>query len=130
VAISISMTDGSIASIFYVASGDALLPKERIEIFCDRSVAIIDDFKSAEFIRGGKSSRLGRGGQDKGHAAEIQAFLRAVRGEAEWPISNDSTAAPSLATFAALESIRTATAAVVDLSALRADTRAHHHFEG
>jgi predicted dehydrogenase/threonine dehydrogenase-like Zn-dependent dehydrogenase len=130
VAISISMTDGSILSIIYVASGDALLPKERIEIFCDRSVAIIDDFKSAEFIRGGKSSRLGRGGQDKGHAAEIQAFLRAARGEAEWPISNDSTAAPSLATFAALESIRTATAAVVDLSALRADTRAHHHFEG
>jgi predicted dehydrogenase/threonine dehydrogenase-like Zn-dependent dehydrogenase len=129
VAISISMTDGSIASIFYVASGDALLPKERIEIFCDRSVAIIDDFKSAEFIRDGKSSRLGRGGQDKGHAAEIQAFLRAARGEAEWPIKIDSTAATSLATFAALESIRTATAAVVDLSALRADTRAHHHFE-
>jgi predicted dehydrogenase/threonine dehydrogenase-like Zn-dependent dehydrogenase len=129
VSISISMADGSIASIVYVASGDALLPKERVEIFCDRSVAIIDDFKSAEFIRGGKQSRLGRGGQDKGHSAEIQAFLRAARGEADWPIGNDSTAATSLATFAVLESIRTATAAVVDLSALRADKRAHHRFE-
>jgi predicted dehydrogenase len=129
VAISISMADGSIASIVYVAAGDALLPKERIEVFCDRSVAIIDDFKSGEFIRGGKASRLGRGGQDKGHSAEIHAFLRAARGEGEWPMSIDSIAATSLVTFAALESIRTGTAGAVDLAALRAEIREHHHFE-
>jgi predicted dehydrogenase len=49
VSIIIGMADGSIASILYVASGDPTVPKERIEIFCDKSVASIEDFKSGQF---------------------------------------------------------------------------------
>lgn len=103
VIISLSMSDGSVASIVYTASGDNSVPKEHIEVFCDRTVARIDDFKGGVFIRGGKSTRLGGSSQDKGHAAEISSFLDAVRNGTEAPISLDSLAATSLACFAAVE---------------------------
>jgi polar amino acid transport system substrate-binding protein len=104
VVISLSMSDGSVASIVYTASGDNSVPKEHVEVFCDRSVARIDDFKRGVFIRGGKSARLGGNNQDKGHAAEISAFLDAVRSGGDAPISLDSLVGTSLACFAALES--------------------------
>jgi polar amino acid transport system substrate-binding protein len=105
--ISLGLEDGSIASIIYTASGDTAVAKERVEIFCDRSVSIIDDFKSAEFVRGGKTARFGGATQDKGHAAEIAAFFDAVRGKGGPPISLESLIATSLTCFAILESART-----------------------
>ncbi|HKV41470.1 MAG TPA: bi-domain-containing oxidoreductase [Blastocatellia bacterium] len=107
VAITLGMTGGSVASIIYVASGDKAVAKERIEIFRDRSVAFIDDFKTGEFVRDGKTKRLGNGKQDKGHAAEIGAFLAAARGETGTPLTIESLAATSRATFAINQSIRT-----------------------
>ncbi|MFY9611821.1 MAG: Gfo/Idh/MocA family oxidoreductase, partial [Blastocatellia bacterium] len=102
VIISLSMRDGSVASIVYTASGDNSVPKEHIEVFCDRSVARVDDFKSGVFIRGGKSTRLGGSSQDKGHAAEISLFLDAVRNGTEAPIGLDSLVATSLVCFGAV----------------------------
>jgi polar amino acid transport system substrate-binding protein len=116
--VSMSMTDGSIASIVYTASGDASVPKERVEIFCDQGVATIDDFKSGSFVKDGKKMKLGGKAQDKGHAAELAAFFDAVRGRAEAPISIESLAATTLATFAIIESSKTATTTAVDLSAV------------
>jgi len=106
VVISIAMTDGSIVSIIYTASGDNSLAKERVEIFCDRSVATIDDFRSGEFSTGGKKIRLGGGAQDKGHAEEIGAFFKALREAASAPITIQSLQATSRACFAATESIK------------------------
>jgi predicted dehydrogenase len=113
--ISMSMVDGSIASIIYTASGDSALPKEQVEIFCDRAVAQIDDFKSAILIRGEKKKRVARGAQDKGHAAEISAFLEAARGGADAPIELESLAATTLASFAIVEAVLTGTVVEIDL---------------
>ncbi len=104
VSITVGMTDGSIASIIYAASGDPSVPKERIEIFCDRSVATIEDFKSGQFTSGGKTKKLGGVGQDKGHQAEISAFLAAARRGEGSPISIESLIATTLCTFAINES--------------------------
>jgi predicted dehydrogenase/threonine dehydrogenase-like Zn-dependent dehydrogenase len=114
VVISMSMTDGSIASIAYAASGDSSLAKEQVEVFCDRGVAVIDDFRAGHFIRGAKRVKLGGGAQDKGHAAEIAAFLEAARGRARAPISLQSLVATSLASFAIVESARGGSAVAVD----------------
>ncbi|HWN99188.1 MAG TPA: bi-domain-containing oxidoreductase [Blastocatellia bacterium] len=122
VIISLGLSDGSVASIVYTASGDNSVPKEHVEIFCDRSVARIDDFKSGVFIRGGKSSKLGGGSQDKGHAAELGAFLDAVRTGARAPISIESLTATSLACFAAAESASSGAASTIDLSSLFASS--------
>ncbi|MEN3335955.1 MAG: hypothetical protein V7641_5320, partial [Blastocatellia bacterium] len=118
--VSLGMTDGSIASIIYTASGDPTVPKEQVEIFCERRVASLDDFKSGAFIAGRKRTKLGGGAQDKGHAAEIAAFFDAVRGGAAAAISLESLAATTLATFAIVESAKSGTAVAVDINAVMA----------
>jgi predicted dehydrogenase/threonine dehydrogenase-like Zn-dependent dehydrogenase len=117
-AISIGFADGSVSSIFYAAGGDPSVAKERVEIFGDRSVALINDFKSAEFARGRKTTKLGGGNQDKGHAAEIALFLDAVRGKIPAPFSLESLAATTAATFAINESIGSGREMDVDLTTL------------
>jgi len=116
--ISMSMTDGSVASVVYTASGDSSVAKERIEIFCDRSVATIDDFRSGTLIHDRKTTKLGRSSQDKGHAAEVSAFLDAVRGLTGAPIELESLVATTLASFAAVESARSGVAVTIDLNSV------------
>jgi polar amino acid transport system substrate-binding protein len=114
IAISLAMSDGSIASIIYTASGDASVEKERVEIFCDRSIAVIEDFKKGHFVRGGKKRSLGGGAQDKGHAAEIEAFFAAARNGGAPPVSLESLVATSLACFSIIESARGASSVNID----------------
>lgn len=103
---SLMMSDGSVASIIYTASGDPSVAKERVEIFCERAVATIDDFKTAQIVRGGRTTKLGGAAQDKGHAAEIDAFFDAARGKTAAPIALESLVATSLVTFAIIESAK------------------------
>jgi polar amino acid transport system substrate-binding protein len=112
------MSDGSIASIVYTASGDSSVPKEYVEIFCDGKVAVIDDFKTGSFVASGKKTRLGGSTQDKGHAAEVAAFFNAVRGSTGAPIELESLAATTLTTFAIIESARTASTKQIDMRSL------------
>jgi polar amino acid transport system substrate-binding protein len=114
----LSMSDGSIASIVYAASGDSSVAKERVEIFCDRSVATIDDFRTGSFTQDRKTAKLGRSAQDKGHAAEVAAFLEAARIGAGAPIELESLVATTLASFAAIESVRTALPVSVDITSV------------
>ncbi|HKP10933.1 MAG TPA: Gfo/Idh/MocA family oxidoreductase, partial [Blastocatellia bacterium] len=118
--VSMAMTDGSVASIIYTASGDPTVPKEQVEIFCERGVATIDDFKSGAFVAGRKRTKLGGGAQDKGHAAEIAAFFEAARGRAAAPISLESLAATTLATFAIVESTKSGAGCAVDVNTVMA----------
>src|SRR2546423_13276025 len=114
------MNDGSMASIIYTASGDPTVPKEQVEVFCERTVATIDDFKSGAFIVDRKRTRLGGGAQDKGHAAEIAAFFDTVRRRATAPISLESLVATTLATFAIVESAKSGAGITVDVNAMMA----------
>jgi predicted dehydrogenase/threonine dehydrogenase-like Zn-dependent dehydrogenase len=116
--ISIGLSDGSIASIVYTAGGNKAIAKERVEIFGEQSVAILDDFKKAEIISGKKTIKLGGKAQDKGHGDEITAFLQAAQGKTAAPISLQSLAATSLACFAILESAKTGVICSVDVNSL------------
>ena len=116
--ITLTMTDGSIGTIIYTASGDPAVPKERVEIFCDRSVATIDDFRRGTFISNRKTVKLGKGTQDKGHSEEIVAFLTAVvRGDSA-PIGIESLVATTLASFAAVEATKRNAPVAIDLAAV------------
>ncbi|MFY9556378.1 MAG: bi-domain-containing oxidoreductase [Blastocatellia bacterium] len=117
--ISMNLSDGSIASIAYAASGDSSVAKERVEIFCDGTVATIDNFKNGTFVRRAKHEKLGRAMQDKGHSAELAAFLKAARGKADAPISLESLIATTLASFAIVESTLTAEPVRIDLKSAR-----------
>jgi predicted dehydrogenase/threonine dehydrogenase-like Zn-dependent dehydrogenase len=90
--------DGSVASIAYAALGDPALPKERIEVLADAGAGVLDDFRSLRLYRHGREERTA-GRRDKGHAAEVGAFVSACRhGEQPWPISDME--AVTRATFA------------------------------
>jgi len=116
--LTITLSGGSIATIIYTAGGDSSVPKERVEIFCDHSVATIDDFRKGSFVRDRKSVSLGKNLQDKGHAAEIEAFFGAIRTGGNSPIGIESLVATTLASFAAMDSIRTGESVIVDIQSI------------
>jgi polar amino acid transport system substrate-binding protein len=117
VAISLRLGDGSVASIIYTASGDKSVSKEQVEIFCDRAVGTIDDFKSGQFVREAKRTKLGGGSQDKGHSMEIHEFFEAVRGHTPAPISLESLVATSLTCFAIVRLANSGQATSIDVAA-------------
>ena len=105
VAVTISFADGSVASIVYVGNGDRAFSRERIEIFRDESVCLIDNFKSLEFTHKGKRQRMKRWNADFGHRGELEAFFGAVKRGEPSPVPFNEYVYTTLATFCILESI-------------------------
>ncbi len=103
VTISLTMANGSIASISYFSNGQKDLAKEKIEIFSGGVVAVIDDFKSITTYGKNVSEKSGK--QDKGHQKEVQLFLESLREGKPSPISFDEIYHSMLVTFKVLESI-------------------------
>jgi predicted dehydrogenase/threonine dehydrogenase-like Zn-dependent dehydrogenase len=104
-ALTVRFTDGSVGVVVYTTQGSPAFSKERIEVFADGSVAVIDDFRQIELIRDGKrKKRKDWLKQDKGHAAEIEAFLQAVRAGTS-PVKPDDYFQTTLCTLLAVESM-------------------------
>ena len=97
--------DGSIATIIYTASGDKSFPKERIEIFNENSVAVIDDFRKVTFTRNGKTKTFGGSKQDKGYTNTLNGFVESVVMGSELPISLQESINCTIATLKILESL-------------------------
>ena len=102
---SLRFPDGSQGTISYLANGDKSYSKERLEVFGGGSVAVLEDFRRLELVRGGKKrvfrSRLR---QDKGHRGEFQAFVAAIQSGSESPIPFPEIVSVMLTTFALEES--------------------------
>jgi predicted dehydrogenase len=107
VMIGLRMANGSIATVAYMIDGDRAAPKERIEVFGGGRLATIDDFRRARVS--GRGLALRHGGmlarQDKGHAAEVTAFVRTVSSRMAAPVSLDSAINTTRATFAIVRSL-------------------------
>lgn len=105
----VSMTttfpDGSIGVVDYLANGDKSFPKERVEVFCDGKISVLDDFVSLHTVADGKKQEE-KGAQDKGWVNEWKAFVRSIRGGGDPPIPYEQLIGVTKATFAAVESIR------------------------
>jgi predicted dehydrogenase len=97
--------DGSQGTISYLANGDRSYSKERVEVFGGGAVAVLDDFRRLETVRGGKK-KVSRSilRQDKGHRGEWEAFVSALRTGGESPIRIAEIINTMLATFALDES--------------------------
>ena len=82
-----SFPDGSLGTLSYLANGDKSVAKERVEVFCGGTVALLDDFRSLEITAGGRRKKTGSLlGQDKGHQAAWANFLAAARAGGPPPI--------------------------------------------
>ena len=88
VALHLQFDDGSIATIHYLANGSKDFPKERIEVFAGGTVVVCDNFRQTREI-GGQRRKLKTKGQDKGHKAELEAFINSLTTAGEWPISGN-----------------------------------------
>ncbi len=105
VAISLRFADGSLGSVVYTALGDSRYPKERLEVFGEGRLAVLDDFRTLERVRGGRIQKDRSANQDKGFAEEMRRFLAAVREGGPMPIPFEQSAATTRACLAALASL-------------------------
>jgi predicted dehydrogenase len=122
VLVSITFADGSVGTLHYLANGSNAVEKEYLEVFGDSKAARMWNFKKLECAVGRKKSTKSFSG-DKGHAAEMKALLDALRSGTGSPITIDSLAATSRATFAVMESVRTGRAVCVEPLTLRDPVR-------
>ncbi|MCX6069262.1 MAG: Gfo/Idh/MocA family oxidoreductase, partial [Chloroflexi bacterium] len=108
VVIGLEYGDGSVGTVAYVACGDRSLPKERVEAFGGGRVAVLDDFRCLETYHAGRRQiRRTWLRQDKGHRAEWEAFVAAIRSGGPSPIPYDQLMAASLTALAAVDALRT-----------------------
>jgi len=104
--ITLRHANGSISSIGYLAGGDKAFPKERIEVIGGGRLAVIDDFRTVTTSKNGRISRIKLSGQDKGHAAEIAAFAKALCEGGPPPIPWEELRATTLASLLAIRCLR------------------------
>lgn len=97
--VTLAFADGSIGTIHYLANGHKSFPKERLEVFCGGRILVLDNFRrlTAFGWKGFRGDRLWR--QDKGHAAEVAAFVSAVENGGPPPIPFDEIVEVTRATF-------------------------------
>jgi len=112
--IEVSFRNGATAGIDYVSNGDSSLAKERIELHRSGTSIVIDDFRSASIHREGKHRSKRWPMRDKGHRAEVNAFLGAVITGAKTPIPEEESILSTALTLAAARSIREARAITAD----------------
>lgn len=98
--IGITFGDGSVGTLVYTAMGDASVSKERYEIFCEGKVAILDNWRTLSVTSQGKTKTHRALKADKGHEAELEAFVDACRRGAASPIPWEDIEAVTRATFA------------------------------
>jgi predicted dehydrogenase len=106
VLVTLTFATGSVGSIVYAADGSSKVAKERCEVFCDRRTAILDDFVRLDLYTSDRHEQKTLRSQDKGHRAEIDAFIRGTQ-TGQPPVPATEIANVSLATLAAVESLRT-----------------------
>jgi predicted dehydrogenase len=105
VSLTLTFPDGSLGVVDYLASGDKSFPKERVEVFCGGRIAVLDDFRSLEMVRDGRRKVIRSASQDKGHLAEWQVFVKAIREGGAPPIPYEHLIGVTKATFAVIESL-------------------------
>ncbi|MFO0837896.1 MAG: bi-domain-containing oxidoreductase [Phycisphaerae bacterium] len=105
--LTLKMADGSIATLMYVANGDPQFEKERVEVFGQSRVGVIENWMNLRIVAGGKTRNISPAGSGKGHRAEMAAFIRAVREAGTSPLPFDDAVACTRATLAAAESLQT-----------------------
>jgi predicted dehydrogenase/threonine dehydrogenase-like Zn-dependent dehydrogenase len=99
----LDFADGSVGAVHYLANGSKQFPKERIELFSEGRILLLDNFHSLKGYDwpGFSHKKLWR--QDKGHQAEVNAFIERVVQGGNWLIPWAELKEVALATFVAVE---------------------------
>lgn len=103
--IALRFADGSLANIVYTALGDTSFSKELVEVYKGAAVCQIENFREFTTVVDGKSSTKKTMAQDKGHNAQIKAWVGGVLAGVP-PVDEQSLIDSSLATILVLDSLR------------------------
>lgn len=105
-AITLGFADGSVGTINYFANGAKSYPKETLEVFSDGRVLRVENFRITRGygVPGFRKFKTSR--QDKGHRAEIAAFVNRVEQGGDAPIPFDQLVNVTRASFAAVAAAR------------------------
>jgi predicted dehydrogenase/threonine dehydrogenase-like Zn-dependent dehydrogenase len=112
-AVQVECADGSIGTVLYVASGDAAMPKERVEVLGRGKSAVLDNYQSLTTWAGNKKKEHKALSVDKGHKDEIALWIGALAKNAPPPIAWAELENASWATLATIESLATGAPVVV-----------------
>jgi predicted dehydrogenase len=82
----IRYSDGSVCTLTYTALGSKQFPKERMDVFCDGKVYVLDDYKSLR-VHGARKGEWSASSQNKGQYEELEALARCIGTGGQWPIS-------------------------------------------
>lgn len=104
--ITLKFQDGSQGVINYFSNGSKSYAKERVEIYQDNKTLVLDNFKSLTGY-GFKGFSSLKTGLEKGHAAQFKRLVQITKSGAEQLIPINELENSSLASFAAIESLKT-----------------------
>jgi predicted dehydrogenase len=106
--LTLTFADGSVGSITYTAKGSKSFSRERVEVYGDESVGVIEDFRRGQIIRGSTSRTIKKMSMDMGYAAELEFFLGPKPNHPEyyWRLF-EGYVTSTRATLKAAESLRT-----------------------
>ena len=98
-AISLTFQDGSVGNIIYTAKGSKAFSRERFEVFCEDSVAVLEDFRRGQLVQGGRSRSLKKLSMDMGYRGELESFFENVQQPTDYGQVFEHYVASSLVTF-------------------------------
>jgi hypothetical protein len=78
--------DGSVCTLTYTALGHRRHAKERLEIYADGQVVLLDDYKALSAPGDNRARWRSRRGPAKGHVEQFEALAESLLGGAPWPI--------------------------------------------
>jgi len=105
--------DGSLSNVSYQSGGDRAGPGERIEMFGGGRTATLEGWDTLETWQASRK-RSQRAHKDKGHGAELRAFLHVCREGGPWPIPWPELFGVSWASLMAVRSLREGRAIGID----------------
>jgi predicted dehydrogenase/threonine dehydrogenase-like Zn-dependent dehydrogenase len=82
----IKYSDGSVCTLTYTALGSNSYPKEKMEVFVDGKVIVMDDYKSV-IVHGSKHKGWSAKTVQKGHFQELEMLADTLLRGKSWPVS-------------------------------------------
>jgi predicted dehydrogenase len=83
----VKYADGSVCTLLYTALGNTAAPKERMEVFCDEQLFVLNDYVRLESF-GSRCSWEAKQA-DKGHLTELEYFAGQIKTGNRFPIPLD-----------------------------------------
>jgi predicted dehydrogenase len=110
IAISFKLSDGSVGTMIYSASGDKAYSREATEVFYDGKTIVSHDFKVTTLHAGNKSETFKTRSQEMGYTEELKAFTDSVSGQSQPALSLDEAFSTMTTIFAIERALATAQA--------------------